>query len=245
VIQPISLEYKKKQLRIARTFVSWLAEKGLNPAPLNLHSRRHRFGGGARPVLTIPLEEVRTLISVASGQLKLHLLLMLNCGMTQVDISDLHPGEVDWEQGRIRRKRSKTANHDHVPTVEYCLWPSTWGLLQQFGLRGGDRALLTESGKPWLRDTLNGNGTRSKVDAIKSNYARLQARTGLAYPLKLFRKTSATILESQEHFGRYVGYFLGHAPRSLAERHYAAPSPELFDKVIKWLGAQYGPSVMN
>ena len=27
--QAISVEYKKKRLRIARTFVSWLAEKGL------------------------------------------------------------------------------------------------------------------------------------------------------------------------------------------------------------------------
>jgi hypothetical protein len=81
------------------------------------------------------------------------------------------------------------------------------------------------------------------VDAIKSNYVHLQSKTRFAYPLKLFRKTSATIIESHEHFGRYVGYFLGHAPRSLAERHYAAPSPELFDKIIKWLGEQYGPSV--
>jgi hypothetical protein len=189
------------------------------------------------------VEEVRTLIGKAPGQLKLHLLLMLNCGMTQVDISDLHPGEIDWGRGRIKRKRSKTADHDHVPTVEYSLWPSTWGTLQEFGLRGGDRVLLTESGRPWLRDKLKGDGTRSKVDAIKSNYVHLQSKTRFAYPLKLFRKTSATIIESHEHFGRYVGYFLGHSPRSLAERHYAAPSPELFDKIIKWLGEQYGPSV--
>ena len=57
--QAISVEYKKKRLRIARSFVSWLAEKGLIPVPPNLHSRRHRFGGGSRSVPTIPVEEVR------------------------------------------------------------------------------------------------------------------------------------------------------------------------------------------
>lgn len=92
--QSISVEYKKKRLRIAKTFIAWLAEKGMSPAPPNLHSRRHRFGGGPRSIPTIPLAEVRSLIAEAPGQLKLHLLLMANAGMTQTDISDLRPGEV-------------------------------------------------------------------------------------------------------------------------------------------------------
>ena len=163
VSQSISVEYKKKRLRIARTFVAWLAEKGLNPAPPNLHSRRHRFGGGAKSIPTIPVEDVRSLVEPSPGQLKLHLLLMLNCGMTQVDIADLQPGEVDWDRGRIARKRSKTAAHEHVPTVEYPLWPNTRGLLRQFGLRDGERALLTESGRPWLRD-----GTQGRRESVES-----------------------------------------------------------------------------
>jgi len=243
VTQPISVEYKKKRLRIAKSFIAWLAEKGMSPAPPNLYSRRHRFGGGPKSIPTIPLEEVRSLIAKAPGQLKLHLLLMLNTGMTQVDISDLRPGEVVWDQGRIIRKRSKTADHEHVPIVEYPLWPSTWDLFRRFGRRDGERALLTESGRPWLRDELRAEGKRSKVDAIKSNYVHLQRKTGSTHPLKLYRKTSATMIESHEHYGRYVGHFLGHAPRSLADRHYAAPSRELFDKVIGWLGQMYGPAV--
>ena len=51
---------------------------------------------------------------------------MINCGMTQVDIADLQPKEVDWDRGRIRRKRSKTDDHEQVPTVDYALWPRTW-----------------------------------------------------------------------------------------------------------------------
>jgi len=239
----ISVEYKKKRLRIAKTFVAWLAEKGLIPVPPNLHSRRHRFGGGTRSVLTIPLEDVRLLVRRSPGQLRLHLLLMLNCGMTQVDISDLHPREVDWSQGRIKRKRSKTDAHEHVPTVDYPLWPETWRLLRRLGHRDRDRVLLTSSARPWLRDELRPDGKRSKVDAIKSNFVHLQRKTGLAYPLKLFRKSSATLLESHEFYGRYVGHFLGHSPRGIAERHYAAPSEDLFDRAVVWLGLQYGETV--
>ena len=49
------------------------------------------------------------------------------------------------------------------------------------------------------------------------------------------------MLESHEIYGRYKGHFLGHAPRGLAEKHYAAPSTELFDKIVSWLGEQFGP----
>src|SRR5207245_1974978 len=101
----------------------------------------------------------------------------------------------------------------------------------------------TASGRLWLRDELRPDGKRSKVDAIKSNYVHLQRKTATAYPMKLFRKTSATLIESHELFGRYTGHFLGHAPSNLADRHYAAPSGDLFDKVVSWLGEQYGPVV--
>ena len=70
-----------------------------------------------------------------------------------------------------------------------------------------------------------------------------RGRLGISHPMKLLRKTSATMIESHELFGRYTGHFLGHAPSSLAERHYAAPSRELFDKVVNWLGNQFGPLV--
>ena len=43
---------------------------------------------------------------------------MANTGMTQTDVSDLHPSEVDWERGRVTRKRSKTEDRASVPTVE-------------------------------------------------------------------------------------------------------------------------------
>jgi len=236
----LSVETKKKKMRHVKSFVNWLVEKGLIPLPMNLHSRRHRFGGGAKAVRTIETLDVKTLIESASGQLRLHLPLMINCGMTQVDISNLKPHEVDWERGRIKRKRSKTEVHANVPVVDYPLWSETAERLRQFGRRDGDRALLTESGRPWVRDLLLPNGKRSKVDNIKSNFAHVKRRKGVQYSMKLLRKTSASLLETMPEFARYATLFLGHSPRSIADRHYVAPSQGNFDKAIHWLGGMYG-----
>jgi hypothetical protein len=50
----------------------------------------------------------------------------------------------------------------------------------------------------------------------------------------------ASLLNSHEHYGGYAAHYLGESPRSITARHYAAPSPELFDKILGWLGDQLG-----
>jgi hypothetical protein len=99
---------------------------------------------------------------------------------------------------------------------------------------------LTENGNRWVCKRLNGEGKLVKADNIASCYVWLKKRTGNSKPLKLLRKTSATLIDGHKEFGRYKGHFLGHSPRPLADRHYAAPSQKLFDKVVTWLGKQYG-----
>ena len=37
----------------------------------------------------------------------MYLLLMLNCGMLQADISDLGDDEVDWKQGTLNSRAAK------------------------------------------------------------------------------------------------------------------------------------------
>src|ERR1700735_2830266 len=154
--------------------------------PTNLRSRKlGRFKGGIRSVPIMEVQEVRRLIDQAPGQLKLHLMLMIICGMTQIDISDLSLEQVDWETERIIRKRSKTDDHPNVPTVNHKLWSLTFELLRQYRQPSGERALLTLSGLPWVRDVLRADGKRSKVDAVKSNYVHIQKRLGIAKPMKL------------------------------------------------------------
>ena len=74
-------------------------------------------------IVVFTKEEVTSLLADASDRTKLYILLMLNCGMTQKDIADLQVSEVDWREGRIIRKRSKTGDRENVPTVNYKLWP--------------------------------------------------------------------------------------------------------------------------
>jgi integrase len=234
-----SRDYATKVFRIARNFVEWSANMDLIPLPKNLHDREYRFGGAPQSVPTMTVDEVRMLVDGATGQLRLHLLLMANCGMTQKDVADLRQGEVDWKQGRIIRRRSKTADRYAVPTVNYKLWPLTWELLREYRASGeGERALLTLSGRPWV-DARLVEGRLVSTDNIASNYAHLKRKLDFVKPLKLLRKTSASLLDEQPEFGRYTGYFLGHAPRSVRDKHYVSPSQDRFDDAVAWLGRRY------
>jgi hypothetical protein len=112
-------------------------------------------------------------------------------------------------------------------------------LLKKHGNRQGDRVLLTKSGLPWVRDLLDETGKRKKVDAIKSNYAHLRKK-GFIRPMKLLRKTSATMIETIREYAPYSSHFLGHSPRSIKDRSYTAPNEALFDEILDWLGRQYG-----
>jgi len=234
-----SREYAGKVLRVARSFVQWLGSRGLNPVPANLQDRRYRFGNSAKPVPTMTFEEVRRLVENATGQLRLHLLLMANCGMTQKDIADLRQDEVEWTEGRITRKRSKTGDQGNVPMVSYKLWPQTWQLLQEYRAAKGEFALLTLSGRRWVEEQWL-DGKLKSTDNIASNYTHLKRKLKFKKPLKLLRKTSASLLDEHETYGRYTGHFLGHAPRSIRDKHYVVPSSARFDEAVTWLGQQYG-----
>src|SRR5208337_2463848 len=103
-------------------------------------------------------DQVRALVRAAKGQPKLHVLLGLNCGFGPTDISELKQSEVDWEEGTITRKRSKTDSQESVPVVRYKLWQSTFALLRQFN-SGGDPVLRTRAGGEWAFRRLREDGT--------------------------------------------------------------------------------------
>ena len=121
--------------RISKQFIKYCWSKRLLELPRNFDSRGFGFGAGAKAVETFTDGEIKKLLAKATGQLKLHILLMLNCGYRSTDISDLRDDQVDWTEGRIKRKRSKTENHEDVPEVDYKLWPETFSLL-----KSGDQA---------------------------------------------------------------------------------------------------------
>ena len=59
-------------------------------------------------------------------------------------------------------------------------------------------------------------------------------------PLKLLRKTGSSKLAEHPAYKYYAQYYLGHSPKTIADRHYVQPSQVEFDQAIQWLGSQFG-----
>lgn len=115
-------------------------------------------------------------------------------------------------------------------------------MLRKFGHRDGKWALLNTNGSPLWR-YVEKNGKRCKVSNVATAYYQLQRAMKIpkakCKPLKSLRKTAASMLETHPEFGRYAQYFLGHAPRSITDRHYVKPSSEQFNRAITWLGEEF------
>jgi integrase len=106
---------------------------------------------------------------------------------------------------------------------------------------GSGCLLLNENGRPVYRRALRTDGDVADCDNIKSAYERVCRKLDIKpKPLMLLRKTAASKLEEHDTYGRFAQLFLGQAPQALAERRYARPSPEQFDKAVQWLGEQFG-----
>jgi integrase len=233
-------DYAKNAFGVARAFINHLGAMKAITLPANINSRGFRFQVTAKKFTTITDADMKALIKGAEGQqLELHLMLMLNCGMTQADISDLQGGEVDWGAGRITRKRSKTRDRASTPEVSYLLWPKTFELLKRYR-SGGSTVLLTKSGGLWAWEELGPDGTLRSSDNIATNFYRLADDLKIEANPRLFRKTAATRLRTHPTHGNFVNLFLGHPPQTMAEKHYANHSTALFDEAVAWLGAEYG-----
>ncbi len=230
----VARETAKTRWGLFRTLVRFGWSRRLYDLPRNLDEKS--ITSPPKTVPTWTLDEIKSTMAVCPGQLRLHLLLMLNCGMYQKDVSDLQDNEVDWKHGTITRRRSKTSKQKDTPIVTYRLWPETFALLKQY--RSGEKTvLLTGDGRPWVRAEPKADGKIAQCDGIARNYRRLisahkkkNPRNPLpARPLKELRKTSATLLDKHPQYGRYTSYFLGHSPRSIADKNYVDPSREQFD----------------
>jgi integrase len=224
-----SPEYGKKLHRSARSWIEYLSTLKRIPAPGNLTDRKMTFHIPKRAIEVFEGREIARLLIESRDTVRVMILLALNCGMTQIDVSDLSHDEVDWGRGRLTRKRSKTTDHAHTPVVEYPLWSETFALLTQ--LRSSDpvRVLVTKSGKPWV------NRRETNIDSIRIEFEKLNP----VLSFKHLRKSAATKLGSHGEYRAYAQFFLGHAPTSVADAHYVKPSQERFDSAVNWLRDQF------
>jgi integrase len=229
---------------VARGFIRDRWAKRFIELPRNLTARNLAADVPLQQVEVFSKEEITQLMGKASDRKRLYLLLMLNCGMYPSDIAALKQSEVDWTAGRLARQRTKTKGQSgNVPKVDYPLWRATLDLLNRCRSSDPNLVLLNNKGKPLWR-WVEKKGKRYKLTNIAVAYFQLQEAIGIPKesrkPLKSLRKTASSMLENHAEYGRYAQYFLGHAPRSVADRHYVQPSRTQFDAAIKWLGQQLG-----
>jgi integrase len=201
-----------------RLFVLWCSEMGLVEQPRNINSRRYKFRVIQKEIRIIPSETLSSLLNSAKDEVLAYVLLALNCGFTSKDILDLQDSEVDWTEGEIRRRRSKTKHIGNAPLVTYKLWDKTFSLLKTF-----------RSGK----ETVFSIGFDQK---IQREFGKLVSE----YSFKHLRKTAASLLN--EKYPQFTQYFLGHSSKSVAETHYVKPNDQEFGLALDWLKDRIGIS---
>lgn len=237
--EKISRKYAADNMATVRGFIRWAWELELCGLPRNIDSKELRFNVTVGNVEIFAEDELRKLLSTPE-RTRLFVLLALNCGFTQGDLAALRQDEVDWEDGRITRKRTKTKQHKSVPTVCYKLWPTTFDLLRKHRSTHEELVFLNKQGRPLKMERVEEGGGYIKSDTVRHVWERLREKLKLTKHYKHLRKTGATTLGKHKHYKSFVPLYLGHAPRSIAERHYAAPSQKLFDEAICWLGRELG-----
>jgi hypothetical protein len=161
---------------------------------------------------------------------------MLNCGMYQNDIAEIHRDEVNWSKGTLTRARSKTRER-HGPVVTYKLWPETLALLKKHRARDGELVLTTDEGNPLVRYWLE-DGQMRRYDCIQGTWLvvakRLKVKK-MRLPMKHLRKTAASLLGEHPQYKYYATHFLADSPKHMTEKHYVKPSDEEFFKALEWL----------
>lgn len=234
----------KDRLSAVTSFVRWLWETETIetlPRVLAKTSKRLHVGTSEAQIVVFTKEEVGLILKSASQRTRLYILLMLNCGMGQKDISDLDHSQIDWDLGRITRKRSKTKRHENVPTVTHVLWLETIQLLRQELSPGSQgRVLLNNSGQPLWHETISDDGKQKKNDNVRNAFERLRTKLGIDKPLKSLKKTSASLIRGNKDYRGLEDLFLGHAPRKISDRHYTKPPEELLGEATNWLHLEYG-----
>jgi integrase len=220
-----------------KTFVNWLYDvEIIDSVPRIMKKLSIKLE--TKAVITLSIPEVKQILDAAKGRGKLYILLMLNCGFTQIDIGDLSPDEI--KNGRIIRKRSKTKMKDNVPVVNYLLWKETASLLEQYGQKQGERALLNAKGNPVRNLTLKGDKLHTN-DSVRNALVALCDKVNLKCPQpKSFRKTSASLLFNNPVYRGLHQLFLGHSAGTVAEKSYVNTDDTILDNAIRFLGEQYG-----
>jgi len=225
-----------------KQFVRWLYERDrIDQLPRCLSGKALAITIGPRSKIEVfGRDELTRLLTDTPEPLLLYLLLCLNCGMTQVDIAELRHDEVDLRKRTITRRRTKTKRTKSAPVVTYKLWPATYRLLRQYRSKHPQYVLVNRNGLPLVR-RVELNGKVQRIDNIRTAYRRWIRNVDVQQPIKALRATGASTLREHDGYGGFAPLYLGHAPTTVADRHYVRPPQDLFDEAITWLAGQLLP----
>lgn len=225
-----------------RQFVRWLGNHTdkLEHLPKNLDDRTLAISVSIRESKILSKQSIYALLRAATDRTRLYILLGLNAAMTQKDMSDLSVTEVDWVNGTIRRKRSKTRDCKSVPEVTYTLWPETFRLLKEQRAANSPTVLVNEHGKALTSEFRADDGKYKKSDAVRLAIKRLSQKTGIAFSIKALKKTTASLLRNSSNYHGLESLFLGHSPTTVSDRHYTQVPGQLFSEALAWACRELG-----
>lgn len=172
----------------------------------------HEMVTGRIPLFEV--EELALLYAGASEQACAWMLLALNCGFTQQELSDLRTFEVDLDAQIpcIHRKRGKTGVE-----MKWELWPETAEAIRSTMAHDnrGNRIFLTAHGK-----TLCG-GKENGRDAVRQVWRKLRVEAGRpdALSFKYLRKTGGDCMKRLDGI-EVSEMYLAHVEMQRMSRHY-------------------------
>jgi len=233
----ISDSLGRDRLQAAKQLMNYAhAEHHVESIP-RIFGSEYFVGVTDKEIKPFSIDDTRILLDSADERTRLYLLLALNCGMTQSDISNIKPAEFDAKAGTITRKRSKTRKQKSAKVVCYKLWPETLDLLKQEQSDSADYVLTTASGECLAKKDAT-TGKLHSTDGVRRAFNRLMtivAGNVEKLTFKSLRKTSATTLEGHDKHERLGDVFLGHAARMQRHKFYANYSQDGFDDALAWL----------
>jgi len=245
VADGLSGDTAKSHFQTAQQFISYASFKTDSPKPNALYRQDWEFPTGRKEIQTFTTDELKILIANADPQMKAWILLHINCGFLATDLNDLEANEVDWENGRINRARTKTKKL--YSTKQGCtpikinrkLWPSTLASLKAVGnrtgfvLRDGDKSLMVET-KNSVRSIIS----EKFVDYIKKLKAAKLLPEKFNKAFDDLRKTGSDLIEHSEDHSTARPAYLAHEGLALTSYIKSGKVKPAFDKAIIWLGQE-------
>jgi integrase len=243
------------EIRVVRIIVKYGIDTGMIEQQLRLNvafkapsKKSLRTEKNLKPARMLDADQLRLVLGAAARQQRAMILLGINCGFGQADVSALPESAVNLKAGWIDFPRPKTAVRRRCP-----LWPETIEALreafakrpQPTDERAIGKAFITRTGTLYVRSITKGEQIDDivQVDGVALEFGKLLTKLKLKRPGLNFyclRHGFETIAgESADQVA--VSHIMGHAPASsdMAAVYRERISDERLQRVVdvvrKWL----------